>query len=87
MNKIIEALEAAIELMESMKTGAENFRESNLCIVCCMCEEALEEAKKQEPVGIVYSMQDGYVGQMVVKGIPHGTKLYVHELKEKNDEQ
>lgn len=32
----------------------------------------------QEPVAIVYSMQDGYIGQMVVKDIPHKTKLYTH---------
>jgi hypothetical protein len=37
-----------------------------------------EEFKIQNPVAIVYSMQDGYIGQMVVKGIPHKTKLYTH---------
>jgi hypothetical protein len=43
------------------------------------CKEALQsEASEQEPVAIVYSMQDGYVGQMVVKGISHKTKLYTH---------
>jgi hypothetical protein len=36
------------------------------------------DKQAQEPVAIVYSMQDGYVGQMVVKGIPHKTKLYTH---------
>jgi hypothetical protein len=30
------------------------------------------------PVAIVYSMQDGYIGQMVVKGVPHKTLLYTH---------
>ena len=40
-------------------------------------KEALEQPA-QEPVALVYSMQDGYVGQMVVKGIPHKTKLYTH---------
>jgi hypothetical protein len=33
---------------------------------------------KDEPVGVVYSMQDGYIGQMLVKDIPHKTKLYTH---------
>jgi hypothetical protein len=33
---------------------------------------------KNEPVGVVYSMQDGYIGQMLVKDIPHKTKLYTH---------
>ena len=41
------------------------------------CKEALE-SQEQEPVAIVYSMQDGYIGQMVVKDIPHKTKLYTH---------
>ena len=41
------------------------------------CKEALEQPA-QEPVAIVYSMQDGYIGQMVVKDIPHKTKLYTH---------
>ena len=42
----------------------------------------LEQAQPaQEPVAIVYSMQDGYVGQMIVKDIPHKTPLYT---KEKN---
>ncbi len=36
------------------------------------------EQPAQEPVAIVYSMQDGYVGQMVVKDIPHKTPLYPH---------
>lgn len=34
------------------------------------------EFKQSLPVGIVYSMQDGYIGQMIVKGVPHMTKLY-----------
>jgi hypothetical protein len=38
-------------------------------------KKALEKPA-QEPVAIVYSMQDGYVGQMVIKDIPHKTKLY-----------
>ena len=41
------------------------------------CKEALEQPA-QEPVAIVYSRQDGYIGQMVVKDIPHKTKLYTH---------
>ncbi len=32
----------------------------------------------EEPVAIVYSMQDGYVGQMIKKGLPHKTLLYAH---------
>jgi len=38
-----------------------------------------EKEYYQEPVAIVYSMQDGYVGQMVVKDIPHKTPLYTKE--------
>jgi hypothetical protein len=41
------------------------------------CKEALEQPA-QEPVAIVYSMQDGYVGQMIVKDIAHKTPLYTH---------
>jgi len=86
MNKD-EALQMAIDLLESMKTGAETFQQSSIHIVCAACEEALAtnkesltvqpaETSEQEPVAIVYSMQDGYVGQMVIKDIPHKTKLY-----------
>ena len=32
----------------------------------------------EEPVAVVYSMQDGYVGQMIKKGLPHKTLLYAH---------
>jgi hypothetical protein len=54
------------------------------------CKEALQQEAlatnkesslvqpAQKPVAIVYSMQDGYVGQMVIKDIPHKTKLYTH---------
>ena len=35
----------------------------------------------EEPVAIVYSMQDGYVGQMIKKGLPHKTLLYAHQDK------
>jgi hypothetical protein len=42
------------------------------------CPESNINKPAQEPVALVYSMQDGYVGQMVIKGIPHKTKLYTH---------
>ena len=35
----------------------------------------------EEPVAVVYSMQDGYVGQMIKKGLPHKTLLYAHQDK------
>jgi hypothetical protein len=70
-----EALKIALNLLESLKTGGENFRESSICMVCSIIEETLAEPP-QEPVGVVYSMQDGYIGQMLVKDIPHQTKLY-----------
>jgi hypothetical protein len=38
-----EALKLALNLLESMKTGAETFRESSLCTVCSAIEEALEQ--------------------------------------------
>jgi len=44
----------------------------------CECEGWEAEQPEQEPVAIVYSMQDGYIGQMVVKNIPHKTPLYTH---------
>jgi len=74
MSKQIEALKMAIETMEFYIGNGDN----DLDKAIQACKEALEEAEKQEPVGVVYAMQDGYVGQMVVKGIPHGTKLYTH---------
>jgi uncharacterized protein YacL (UPF0231 family) len=36
-----EALKMAIDLLESMKTGAETFQQSSIHIVCAACEEAL----------------------------------------------
>lgn len=74
MNKQIEALKMVIEALEELDKG-NPIATSDLLKAC---KEALAEAEKQEPVGVVYSMQDGYVGQLVVKGIPHGTKLYTH---------
>ena len=65
-----EALKMAIEYIE--KSQYEKRDE-----VINACKEALEQPS-QEPVALVYSMQDGYVGQMVAKGIPHKTKLYTH---------
>lgn len=46
-----------------------------------------DEFKQALPVGVVYSMQDGYMGQMIVKGIPHKTKLYTqpHEWQSLTD--
>ena len=68
-----EALKMAIEALEhaSERSIIINAYEE----VIDACKEALEQPA-QEPVAIVYSMQDGYVGQMVIKDIPHKTKLY-----------
>ena len=87
MNKD-EALKMAIEALEGTPEGYSEFRALQAC------KEALAQPQpklfldlsnsngnhpvQQEPVGIVYNMQDGYVGQMVVKDIPHKTKLYTH---------
>lgn len=48
MNKD-EALKMAIELLESLKTGGENFQQSSIHIVCSICEKALAEQPTQEP--------------------------------------
>lgn len=36
-----EALKMAIKLLESLKTGKENFTQSNIYIVCDICKDAL----------------------------------------------
>ena len=38
-----EALKMAIDLLETLKTGKENPTQSNIHIVCNICEEALEQ--------------------------------------------
>jgi hypothetical protein len=43
-----EVLKMALDLLESMKTGAENFRESSICMVCSAIEEALEQPTDKE---------------------------------------
>lgn len=47
--KQTEALKMAIDLLESLKTGRENFQQSSIHIVCNECEKALEQLA-QEPV-------------------------------------
>ena len=70
------ALKMAIEFIEMhLTTNDRTFIERTATLQAC--KEALEQ-QPQEPVAIVYSMQDGYIGQMVVKDIPHKTKLYTH---------
>ena len=64
-NKKLESQQIAMTYEQGFAHGYEAHR----------VEQALEQPA-QEPVAIVYSMQDGYVGQMVIKDIPHKTKLY-----------
>lgn len=68
----IEALEMTINLLESLKTGAENFTQSNIHIACEACEEALarellgyvsvpkdaDEAEAMEKLGYAWLQQN-----------------------------
>ena len=79
MNKQTEALRMAKQHIIERKGGrggAVCYVKSDEDVIKAIDEALAQPA--QEPVAVVYSMQDGYVGQMVVKDIPHKTKLYTH---------
>ena len=85
-----EALKMAIDLLESMKTGAENFMESNIHVVCSACEEALEKEWQGLTDDEIATIDQGVDEQLLEDDF--SIRDYIHEfagaieqaLKEKN---
>ena len=80
----------AIDLLESIKTGAENFMESNIHVVCSACEEALEQDWKGLTDDEIATIDESVDEQLLEDNF--SINNYIHEfagaieqaLKEKN---
>ncbi len=69
-------LKMAINLLESLKTGKENFTQSNIHIVCSMCEEAIAQPA-QEPVAWIKDWADGSK-ELVFPNYDNSYPVYTH---------
>jgi hypothetical protein len=102
MNKD-EALKMAIDLLESMKTGAETFQQSSIHIVCSICEEALEAEQifqAQEPVAYLSEDKKSVITRLmrvrrtedemngkVIKDFPMPLYTHPHQWQGLTDEE